>query len=90
MLLTIYLQGERDYDNLSSGTPSWKGNNGAGHGSTYGDDNGGATCLGASRMAQWLLRGDTSAAQWFKGGSAANGYTDVESKNLDSISVTPI
>jgi hypothetical protein len=46
---------------------------------------------GGAYLAQWLLRGNETAAAWFKAGGAKNaGFTDVVSKNLDSIKVTPI
>lgn len=58
---------------------------------TFTEPDGGAVGIAATRLAQWLLRGNTTAAEWFTGpGAEAAGYTDVVFQNLDSIEVTPI
>jgi len=47
--------------------------------------------MAGSLLAQWILRGNATAAEWFTGvGAKDDGYTDVVYKNLDSIKVTPI
>jgi len=46
----------------------------------------------AVRWADWMLRGNASAATFFtnKAEATAAGWTDVSSQNLDKITVTPI
>lgn len=44
-----------------------------------------------ARYAQWLLRGNSTAGQYFTGdGAKADGWTDIVSKSLANIKVTPI
>jgi len=58
---------------------------------TFGDPDGGGIANGAIQLAQWLLRGNQSAAAWFIGaGAKEDGFTDVVHRNLEKINVTPI
>ncbi|KAL2257834.1 hypothetical protein VTK26DRAFT_9113 [Humicola hyalothermophila] len=86
-----FQNGERDYDLLAEGTPSWKGNLDVGHDGTYWEPDAGRFGVAAVRFVQWLLRGNETAAEFFTGGqeAAAAGW-EVESKNLEAITVTPI
>ncbi|KAL2072498.1 hypothetical protein VTL71DRAFT_11841 [Oculimacula yallundae] len=82
-----YNNGESDYRNLPSGTPSWKGNlNRVGHGGFLYERNGG---LFGKMTVKWLalvLRGDTSARSYFEGNTAvADGWTNAVSKSLNLI-----
>lgn len=77
-------KGERDYRNLPAGTPSWKGNIPVGHGGTLGDANGGKFGRAILNWAKWTLKGDQTAAQWFKNGYQADGW-QVQSKDLDKL-----
>ncbi|EHA46964.1 hypothetical protein MGG_01934 [Pyricularia oryzae 70-15] len=79
--------GERDYKNLPAGTPSWKGNQPVGHAGTYRQLYGGTFGVAAVKWLDWLLKGDATAADFFKGdGAVAAGWV-VESKNLDKVPV---
>lgn len=86
LLLTV-TQGERDYSYLPSGTPAWKGNlNRVGHGGTYGEYNGGLYAKTMVKWAQWVLKGDASAAQYFSGNTAlSDGWNNAVSKSLNNI-----
>ncbi|EMD65577.1 hypothetical protein GGP41_010450 [Bipolaris sorokiniana] len=79
-----YQNGERDYRNLPAGTPSWKGNIPVGHGGTLGDANGGKFGRAILNWAKWTLKGDQTAAQWFRNGYQSDGW-QVQSKDLDKL-----
>ncbi|KAK3356870.1 Alpha/Beta hydrolase protein [Lasiosphaeria hispida] len=85
-----YENGERDFDLLPSGTPSWKGNLPVGHGGTYRDTDGGKFGVAAVRFLQWTLRGNLTAASFFTGQEAVQAGWAVEARNLDAITVTAI
>ncbi|KAF1813252.1 hypothetical protein P152DRAFT_395037 [Eremomyces bilateralis CBS 781.70] len=85
-----YENGERDFQNLPSNIPSWKGNLPVGHMSTFMDKDAGKVGVAGGNWLKWLLKGDQEAAQWFTSGSAQQAGWDVEEKNLQSIQVTPI
>lgn len=80
-------QGESDYRNLPSGTPSWKANlNRVGHGGTYYELNGGLFAKVTVRWLALVLRGDASARTYFEGNNAlSDGWNNVASKNLNNI-----
>jgi len=65
--------------------PSWKGNIPVGHGGTYSQVDGGLFATAGVHWLDWLLKGNTTAAQYFTGPSAASAGFEVESKNLDKI-----
>ncbi|KAJ3053590.1 hypothetical protein HK097_003917 [Rhizophlyctis rosea] len=79
------LQGERDYDAVSSGIPKWKGNLNVGHGATYYDQNGGKFGTAAANWLSWVLKGDSSAASFFTGNGAQSAGWNVEYANLGNI-----
>ncbi|KAK5659963.1 hypothetical protein OQA88_13428 [Cercophora sp. LCS_1] len=86
--------GTRDYGNLPKTTPAWVGTNNKGHGHSgpTGTFTAPAIKTGAVRWAQWLLRGNTTAATFFTNNAEATaaGWTGISSQGLDKISVTPI
>jgi hypothetical protein len=86
------VQGTADYNGLPAGTPAWKGNLPVGHGGTYNEVNGGKIGAVASAMYNWLLRGNVTASQWFTSPAAlkADGWDDIESRNLEKVQVAPI
>ncbi|KAI6370613.1 hypothetical protein MCOR25_004157 [Pyricularia grisea] len=82
-----YANGECDYKNLPAGTPKWIGNQPFGHTGTYRQPYGGTFGVAAVKWLDWVLKGNATAANFFKGdGAVAAGWT-VESKNLDKIPV---
>jgi hypothetical protein len=68
------LQGERDFKNLASGVPSWKGNINVGHGGTLGDANGGTFGKAILNWMLWTMKGDTNAAAYFTSGYQADKW----------------
>lgn len=86
-------QGERDYSILPASTPKWKGNLPVGHMATYDQANGGKFGIAASRWAEWVLRGNTTASAFFTGTGAGtavgDGWTTV-SGALANITVTAL
>ncbi|CAO2655433.1 Nn.00g104970.m01.CDS01 [Neocucurbitaria sp. VM-36] len=85
-----YANGERDYAALPVGTPSWKGNLNVGHRGTYNDTNGGKFAIGATKYFDWVLRGNTTAGQYFLNGNAESDGFATAMKSLENIIVTPI
>ncbi|KAF2727524.1 hypothetical protein EJ04DRAFT_451154, partial [Polyplosphaeria fusca] len=86
-----YENGERDYANLPGGTPAWLGNDGLGHGGSFGKPNAGPIAIAGVHFMQWLLRGNASAGAFFTNGDALkSGYTDNKSKDLDKLNITSI
>ena len=71
------------------GNPSWKGNLPVGHQATFHDKDAGRFGMAGVYLAQWLLRGNETASQWFKDTAKAEGW-DVASHDLERIQVTPI
>jgi hypothetical protein len=70
-LLTFTVnQGEHDYKNLPSGTPTRKGNLAVGHGGTYAQVDGGLFGKGAQYFLRWLLCGEADASDFFTGNGA--------------------
>ncbi len=60
---------------------------------TYAEKNGGKFGVAASRWAEWTLRGNATAANFFTGtgaGTAKGDAWDTVSASLDGIKVTPI
>jgi len=86
--------GTRDYANLPKTVPAWIGtdNKGHDHAGTTGTFTAPAIKIAAVRWADWLLRGNASAASFFTNGAEATaaGWTGISSQNLDKISVSPI
>ncbi|KZL87032.1 beta xylanase [Colletotrichum incanum] len=83
-----YPNGERDYNNLPSGTPAWKGNlNRVGHGGTYGEANGGAFAKATVQWLNWVFKGDASGKTYLLGGTAADGWNNAVNKGLDNLKV---
>ncbi|KAF1807894.1 hypothetical protein P152DRAFT_463081 [Eremomyces bilateralis CBS 781.70] len=80
-----YENGERDFKNLPSNVPSWKGNLPVGHMATWSEKDGGKFGVAGTNWLKWLLKSDQEAAQWFTGGTAEQAGWDVEAKNLESI-----
>ena len=87
-------QGTRDYSNLPKTLPAWIGtdNKGHGHAGTAGSFTAPAITQAAVRWADWLLRGNATAATFFTNNAEATaaGWTSISSQNLDKISVAPI
>ncbi|KAL2869779.1 alpha/beta hydrolase family protein [Aspergillus lucknowensis] len=80
-----YENGMRDYQALT-GVPKWVGNYPVGHGGTYSDVDGGAFGEAAVNWLQWLLKGDTTAAEFFTGGGAeAAGWQETASEGLEGL-----
>ncbi|KAK3201305.1 hypothetical protein GRF29_185g516589 [Pseudopithomyces chartarum] len=79
-----YGNGERDYNNLPSGTPSWKGNLPLGHGGDLFSANGGRFGKAGINWLEYLFRGDQNAKAYFNGGSSADQWQAV-SKSLDRL-----
>jgi len=77
-----FQNGERDYNNMPAGVPTWKGNINVGHGGTLGDANGGRFGKAILVWMQWTLKGDMNAANYFTSGYQADGY-QVQSKSLN-------
>ena len=78
--------GKKDISTLPAGLPAWLGNWApTGHGGTYNQLNGGVYGVAGSRWVNWVLRVDSVAGKWFTDNASAQdeGWTDVESKNLD-------
>jgi hypothetical protein len=75
-------QGERDYNNMPNGVPTWKGNINVGHGGTLGDANGGRFGKAILNWMLWTMKNDTNAANYFTSGYQADGY-QVQSKSLN-------
>lgn len=76
------MQGERDFDNLPSGTPSWKGNIPVGHGGTLNDANGGRF---GKVILNWLLytfKNNTAGLTYLTDGYKADSWT-VETHELN-------
>ncbi|KAK0744001.1 hypothetical protein B0T18DRAFT_392677 [Schizothecium vesticola] len=86
--------GTRDYGNLPKTTPAWIGTNNKGHAhaGTTGTFTAPSIKTAAVHWAQWLLRGNTTAATYFTSNAEATqaGWTGISSQNLDKIIVTPI
>lgn len=78
----LLLQGERDYNNMPNGIPTWKGNIPVGHGGTLTDANGGRFGQAILHWMLWTLKGDKNAATYFTSGYQADGF-QVQSKSLN-------
>jgi len=92
-LTCLVTQGERDYTELQASTPKWKGNLPVGHGGTFSQVNGGKCGIAAVRWTQWMLRGNTTASEWFSGkgpGTAQGDGWSVVSGSLGAIEVTSL
>jgi len=79
-----YANAERDYKNIPSGIPTWKGNINVGHGGTLGDKDGGRF---GKVLLNWLLytfKNQTSGLEYLKTGYKNDGW-NVESKSLDNL-----
>ncbi|OAL57387.1 hypothetical protein IQ07DRAFT_675406 [Pyrenochaeta sp. DS3sAY3a] len=87
-----YKNGERDYAALPAGTPAWIGNDALGHGGAFNQlVDAGYFGIAGTRYMQWVLRGNETAGEWFKDGSAIKaGFKDEKKKSLENIKVTPI
>lgn len=85
-----YQNGERDYAAMPAGVPKWKGNLDVGHGGTYTDTNGGKFGVIGGYWVEWILRGDSSAADYLTGDGAKNDGWTVEYADLENLSVSPI
>lgn len=89
-----YWQGTRDYSNLPKDLPAWIGtdNTGHGHATTAGTFTAPSINQAAVQWADWLLRGNASAATFFTDDAEATaaGWAAISSQNLDKIEVTPI
>ncbi|OAL02788.1 hypothetical protein IQ06DRAFT_367319 [Phaeosphaeriaceae sp. SRC1lsM3a] len=79
-----YQNGERDFKNLASGVPSWKGNINVGHGGTLGDANGGRFGKAILNWMLWTMKGDTTAQAWFSSGYQSDGW-QVQTHDLDKL-----
>ncbi|KAF1988447.1 hypothetical protein K402DRAFT_461867 [Aulographum hederae CBS 113979] len=82
-------RGKRDYGILPQ-VPAFMSNWAAtGHGGTYNEPTGGEYGIAASHWVNWILRGQTSSAAWFKddGGATAAGWTEVGSKYFDRLEI---
>lgn len=94
VVLTSRCQGTRDYGNLPKTTPAWIGtsNKGHGHSGPTGTFTAPAIKIAAVRWAQWLLRGNTTAATFFTNNAEATaaGWTGISSQSLDKITVAQI
>jgi hypothetical protein len=93
LLIPFVLQGTRDYGNLPKTTPAWIGTDNKGHGhSGTGTFTAPAIKIAAVHWAQWLLRGNATAATFFTNNAEATkaGWTGISSQSLDKIAVTPI
>ncbi|KAF1808104.1 hypothetical protein P152DRAFT_453167 [Eremomyces bilateralis CBS 781.70] len=77
--------GERDFKNLPSNIPSWKGNLPVGHMATWADKDGGKFGVAGTNWLMWLLKDDQGAARCLTGGGAQQEGWDVAVKNLQSI-----
>jgi hypothetical protein len=90
----LFRQGTRDYGNLPKTTPAWIGTNNKGHGHSgpTGTFTTPSIKSAAVHWAQWLLKGNTTAATYFTNNAEATaaGWTGISSQSLDKISVTPI
>ncbi|KAK2060575.1 beta xylanase [Colletotrichum caudatum] len=83
-----YPNGERDYNNLPSGTPAWKGNiNRVGHGGTYGEGNGGAYAKATVQWLNWVFKGDAAGKSYLVSGTATDGWNNVVNKSIDGLKV---
>ena len=67
---------------MAPGVPSWKGNIPVGHGGTLFDVNGGRFGKAILNWMLWTMKGNTTAAEYFAGGSSVDGW-EVESKSLE-------
>ncbi|KAH8837470.1 hypothetical protein MCOR27_004656 [Pyricularia oryzae] len=82
-----YKNGERDYSNLPKSTPAWKGNQPVGHLGTFFQPNGGLFAIATVTWLDWMLKGNETSGEFFKGDGAATAGWSVESRNLDKIDV---
>ncbi|KAK0633914.1 Alpha/Beta hydrolase protein [Immersiella caudata] len=86
--------GTRDYGNLPKTTPAWIGTNNKGHGHSgpTGTFTTPSIKTATVRWAQWLLKGNATAATYFTNNAEATqaGWTGISSQNLDKINVTAI
>ncbi|KAF2734662.1 beta xylanase, partial [Polyplosphaeria fusca] len=81
-----YNNGMRDFAAVSSGVPTWVGNyKNVGHGGTYGDVNGGTFGKAAQQYFRWILKGETSTANYFTGNGAKNDGWTTQAKSLDNL-----
>ncbi|KAL5000847.1 Alpha/Beta hydrolase protein [Aspergillus recurvatus] len=78
------LQGMADYAALT-GVPKWVGNYPVGHQGTYAEPEGGAFGVAAVNWLQWVLKGDTSQAEWFVDGGAQEDGWEVDSERLEDL-----
>ena len=84
-LMNDLMQGMADYAALT-GVPKWAGNYPVGHLGTYAEPEGGAFGDAAVKWLQWVLKGDTSQANWFAGGGAQeDGWEEVDSERLEDL-----
>ncbi|TGZ79064.1 hypothetical protein EX30DRAFT_342727 [Ascodesmis nigricans] len=77
-----YPNGERDYTNLPSGLPAWKGNLNVGHEATWSEVNGGEFGNIAVKWLNWITKGDTAGRDYLMGGGAAAKGWSIVHKNL--------
>jgi len=80
-----YQNFERDYSYLPVDTPRWKGNQNVGHGGTYSQTNGGSFGKAAAHWLKFVLKGDTTSAQWFIGNGASSEGWSVAKGALDRV-----
>ncbi|KAL4767060.1 Alpha/Beta hydrolase protein [Aspergillus nidulans var. acristatus] len=84
-----YKNGMADYAALT-GVPKWVGNYPVGHLGTYAEPEGGAFGDAAVKWLQWVLKEDTSQANWFAGGGAQeDGWEEVDSERLEDLLTFP-
>ncbi|KAI3325643.1 hypothetical protein HD806DRAFT_552903 [Xylariaceae sp. AK1471] len=79
-----YQNGERDFKNLPTNTPSWKGNLNVGHGGTLFDANGGLFGKAGLNWLQWVFRNDQQAKAYLQSGYTADGW-QVQTHALDKL-----
>ena len=68
------------------------GNDNKGHGHEFFNTYGGMVGKAAVKWAQWTLKGDTSAAEFFKNKNTAQaaGWSGVKLQNLDNLNFTAL
>ncbi|KAL4937864.1 hypothetical protein BDV06DRAFT_215582 [Aspergillus oleicola] len=80
-----YNNGLEDYKALT-GFPKWVGNYPVGHLGTYAEPEGGAFGVAAVNWLSWVLKEDTSKAEWFtSGGAEKAGWEEVSSEGLGNL-----
>ncbi|KAK4507288.1 hypothetical protein PRZ48_001023 [Zasmidium cellare] len=81
-----YENGMRDFEAVPEGVPTWVGNVDTGHLGTYSQPKGGVYGTAAQHFFRWVLQGDESAAEYFRGGGAEADGWETDKRNLDKIS----